>query len=1017
MNLRRSLPLLATFALAVGVTGCGDESSERDRNVDGGLTCAQGGPCDIGDIGPGGGIVFSTLADGGALLEAAPVNGVAPWGCGTSALITTTGEGAGATDSATAAGCNDPAPVTAAKLAESFEYAGATDWYLPSVSELKSLFKHRDKFDCGNDGNCTTVLAEGDYWSSTADATDPSAARYISFADGTENSDERASVYYVRPVRAIVQETTTPTTTPATTTPATTTPTTTASETTVAETTTVPETTIPETTIPETTTTELATTTTEAPIVLKDWPDLKVGSDLGAEVTTVSAAPNGDFYATGFFRGTYGCGTNATVLTAQEGAEAAFLCKYDKDGGLEWAKSFKAKYTEYGGLIKADGNTGVWMVGRFAGTIDLDPNDGEALHTSLGSRSAFVVRLDSSGRHIWSGIFTGRDGEAHARAIGLGPDGRLTIAGLIRGTVDFDPSQSTETLSSIGNPDGFVVSLSQRGEYLWSYNFGTKSSGTDGTWARSLAVSRSGDVYVAGHSDGDVEFRTDGATIVRSMGNAYDGFVLKLDRDGKFKWANRIASPRTVYLRAIALDDAGNIYVTGSAREHLEIKTDDGGSVDTRPSDDNKDAYIVKFSPTGALEWSSVIGGAGFDEGYAIDVNSSRGVVVGINYQGRAKNIAFGGITLPQNFVEPESNDSLDIGLVSLSRSGAWIGFERFGGNGADLVRSIALLPNGTSYVGGVFGDLQEPRGSAGDEEGCVYDELDGCTAWLARHSLEAPWSAVNPLMIAQIPPTTTTTTSTTSTSTTTSTTTTTVPQTTTTVNTDNCRITFAPEFAFWSNSVKAFTIDYCDTMTSIVYRYYLNSTPLTVVGTLSQLSTRSQRIDDLNTLTRLPDVGTDRPNKVFLRITLSGGRQLQDVMIPLCCALTKFVSLAQASSTTTAVPRTTTTVRPTTTVAPTTTLGPNDCRISYRGIQLTLCAPVKTWAYDLYDDTKFLGEGPMGEVYSTNSNILVVREPKEVTRLRLRVTFQNGAELSNVFVSVKPGADTVVRFTKSPRK
>jgi hypothetical protein len=250
VKLGRSLPLLAAFALTVGITGCGDESSERDRNVDGGLTCAQGGPCDIGDIGPGGGIIFSTPADGGALLEAAPVNGVASWGCGTSALITTTGEGTGATDSATVAGCNDPAPVTAAKLAESFAYAGATDWYLPSISELKSLYKHRDKFDCGDDGNCTTVLAEGDYWSSTADATDPAAARYMSFVDGTENSDERASVYYVRPVRAIVQATAPPTTSTPPTVPPTTAPATTVVETTVPETT-APSTTVPETTVPD----------------------------------------------------------------------------------------------------------------------------------------------------------------------------------------------------------------------------------------------------------------------------------------------------------------------------------------------------------------------------------------------------------------------------------------------------------------------------------------------------------------------------------------------------------------------------------------------------------------------------------------------------------------------------------------------------------------------------------------------------------------------------------------------
>jgi len=146
------------------------------------------------------------------------------------------------------------------------------------------------------------------------------------------------------------------------------------------------------------------------------------------------------------------------------------------------------------------------------------------------------------------------------------------------------------------------------------------------------------------------------------------------------------------------------------------------------------------------------------------------------------------------------------------------------------------------------------------------------------------------------------------------------------------------------------------------------------------------------------------------MRITLSGGRQLPDVTIPLSktAVTVASVRLPQAS---------TTTVQATTTIAPTTTLGANDCRVSYRGIQLTLCAPVKTWEYDLYDDTKFLGDGPSGEVYSTNINVLVVREKQEVTRLRVRVKFRNGAELWNVFIPVRPGSDAVVQFTKSPDK
>ncbi|MFM8390572.1 MAG: hypothetical protein ACKOA5_15155, partial [Actinomycetota bacterium] len=49
--------LLAVAFVGIAITACGSSNS-RDRNVPLVAKCAQGGPCKVGDIGPGGGIVF-----------------------------------------------------------------------------------------------------------------------------------------------------------------------------------------------------------------------------------------------------------------------------------------------------------------------------------------------------------------------------------------------------------------------------------------------------------------------------------------------------------------------------------------------------------------------------------------------------------------------------------------------------------------------------------------------------------------------------------------------------------------------------------------------------------------------------------------------------------------------------------------------------------------------------------------------------------------------------------------------
>jgi len=96
----------------------------------------------VGDIGPGGGIVFLTPDSEGNLtgkyFEAAPATWYAPF---------------------------DRGGVTATQLAASMEYGGLKDWVLPSINELRALYAMRDKASCKT--KCATSFGTGTYWSST----------------------------------------------------------------------------------------------------------------------------------------------------------------------------------------------------------------------------------------------------------------------------------------------------------------------------------------------------------------------------------------------------------------------------------------------------------------------------------------------------------------------------------------------------------------------------------------------------------------------------------------------------------------------------------------------------------------------------------------------------------------------------------------------------------------------------------------------------------------------------------
>jgi hypothetical protein len=153
---------VANFSPTVRVTGL--VSSDTGTAVSsinykpGGLTCATGGTCAIGDIGPGGGIVFitpSTVGGNGRFFEAAPANWAGVDDVSTAGKFcigstnqdaidrpgTQSGIGWGETNTTI---FETHCTGGAVKLVGDYAGGGFTNWFIPSSSELTELAKVRN---------------------------------------------------------------------------------------------------------------------------------------------------------------------------------------------------------------------------------------------------------------------------------------------------------------------------------------------------------------------------------------------------------------------------------------------------------------------------------------------------------------------------------------------------------------------------------------------------------------------------------------------------------------------------------------------------------------------------------------------------------------------------------------------------------------------------------------------------------------------------------------------------------
>jgi hypothetical protein len=171
----------AAVTPTVSVSGlvAGDSATGATFNYSRAPSCAAGGTCQVGDVGPGGGKVFYVsgtainsapgISSGGIYLEMAPSSfskTMYTW-CEGPGNPNTTLFGATATAIGSGAANTkimiDSCTAGAGVQAASLTLGGKSDWFLPSYNELVEIYNQRTMLGLGTGKYASTYL----YWSST----------------------------------------------------------------------------------------------------------------------------------------------------------------------------------------------------------------------------------------------------------------------------------------------------------------------------------------------------------------------------------------------------------------------------------------------------------------------------------------------------------------------------------------------------------------------------------------------------------------------------------------------------------------------------------------------------------------------------------------------------------------------------------------------------------------------------------------------------------------------------------
>jgi hypothetical protein len=152
----------------------------------------------------------------------------------------------------------------------------------------------------------------------------------------------------------------------------------------------------------------------------------------------------------------------------------------------------------------------------------------------------------------------------------------------------------------------------------------------------------------------------------------------------------------------IAVDGAGNAYVTGEAGSRETSFPETTGVFQPLYGDGSSDAFVAKVNPTGSLVYASFLGGTGDDTGFGIAVDAAgNAYVIGQTASSAPSFPVTAGVFQPQNAGD---NDAF---VAKVNPSGTTLLYAGFlGGTAYEVGNDIAVDAAGNAYVIGQTSSL-----------------------------------------------------------------------------------------------------------------------------------------------------------------------------------------------------------------------------------------------------------------------------------------------------------------------
>jgi hypothetical protein len=390
----------------------------------------------------------------------------------------------------------------------------------------------------------------------------------------------------------------------------------------------------------------------------------------------IVADANDNSYVTGSF--CLAASTTGTPPQTQCTSTALLVVKYDETGKVVWQDQVTTNGKSWqtaGTAIALDGAGNVYVTGTG------DSGQAIPLNPGITAGELVTIKYSPAGQRLWlSTHVNSAGGISGSAAIKVDPGGNSYIAGNF-----LRPSGSQGAGMA-------AIKYDASGHQLWEADFTAPGGPGPTVFPLGLAVDAQGNLYVVGNSNNNGLYPVN-----------YGGFTAKFSTNGSLLWSENSA---TFSNDAIALDSAGNAYVTGVEADGVSLGQDNPGT----------EEFVIKYAPAGNHVWKAdyQTPGATTGVGNAIALDAN------------------GNVYTASRTIAPANPSGSDYSTVKFDATGKalWEALFNGIGNGKDSPVALALDSSANVYVTG-----QSTGSGTGTDYATVEYDTSGKQLGVARYN------------------------------------------------------------------------------------------------------------------------------------------------------------------------------------------------------------------------------------------------------------------------------------------